>query len=95
MDHTNEQLLSQQLGAKAIGEKQIQPGLPQLCRRAGAEGIVLLKNNGVLPLAKQQVVSVFGRVQADYFCVGYGSGGDVNPPYTVSLLQGLGQLPMG
>ena len=89
MDHMNEQLLSQQLGAKAIGEKQIQPGLPQLCRRAGAEGIVLLKNNGVLPLARKQVVSVFGRVQADYFCVGYGSGGDVNPPYTVSLLQGL------
>lgn len=61
-----------------------------LCRKAGAEGVVLLKNkNGVLPLSKDRVVSVFGRVQKDWFYVGYGSGGDVNPPYKVSLLDGL------
>ena len=61
-----------------------------LCRKVGAEGIVLLKNkNGVLPLSKDRVVSVFGRVQKDWFYVGYGSGGDVNPPYKVSLLDGL------
>jgi len=89
MERKEEQLLSQKLKAQAIGEKEIQPGLPQLCRRAGAEGIVLLKNDGVLPLSKETVVSVFGRVQVDYFGVGYGSGGDVNPPYMISLLQGL------
>jgi len=89
MDRREDQLLSQQLRAKAVGEKQIQPGLPELCRRAGAEGVVLVKNNGVLPLSKEKKVSVFGRVQVDYFCVGYGSGGDVNPPYVISLLQGL------
>lgn len=50
-----------------------------LCRQIGAEGIVMLKNNGnVLPLDKSRTVSVFGRVQRDYFYVGYGSGGDVN-----------------
>ena len=61
-----------------------------LCRQIGAEGIVMLKNNGnVLPLDKSRTVSVFGRVQRDYFYVGYGSGGDVNAPYKISLMEGL------
>ncbi len=61
-----------------------------LCRQMGAEGIVMLKNNGnVLPLDKSRTVSVFGRVQRDYFYVGYGSGGDVNAPYKISLMEGL------
>lgn len=34
-------------------------------------------------------MSVFGRCQNDWFYVGYGSGGDVHPPYQVSLLEGL------
>lgn len=89
MERKEDQLLSQKLRAEAIGEKQIQPGLPELCRKAGAQGVVLLKNDGVLPLTKEKKVSVFGRVQVDYFCVGYGSGGDVNPPYVISLLDGL------
>ena len=46
-----------------------------LCRRIGAESVVMLKNNGnVLPLDRSRKVSVFGRVQNDYFYVGYGSG---------------------
>ena len=61
-----------------------------LCRQTGAEGIVMLKNKGnVLPLDKSRTVSVFGRVQRDYFYVGYGSGGDVNAPYKISLMDGL------
>lgn len=64
--------------------------LRSLCRKVGAEGIVLLKNEGnVLPLSKERVVSVFGRVQKNWFYVGYGSGGDVNAPYKISLLDGL------
>lgn len=60
------------------------------CREAAAESIVMLKNNnGVLPIGKEQVVSVFGRVQNDYFYVGYGSGGDVNAGYKISLMQAL------
>lgn len=34
-------------------------------------------------------MAVFGRVQLDWFYVGYGSGGDVNPPYKVNLMEGL------
>ena len=91
MERNEEKLLSQKTGMEAVGLKDVQPGLPQLCRRAGAEGVVLLKNNGVLPLTKEKTVAVFGRAQVDYFCVGYGSGGDVNPPYRISLLEGLRQ----
>ena len=64
--------------------------MSRLCRMTGAEGIVMLKNeNGVLPLSKDRVVSVFGRVQRDYFYVGYGSGGDIKPPYKVNLIEGM------
>ncbi len=59
-----------------------------LCRKATAEGCVLLKNDGVLPLADKQF-AVFGRCQINTFYVGYGSGGDVKPPYRVSILEGL------
>ena len=61
-----------------------------LCRRVGAEGVVMLKNEkNTLPLTAENTVSVFGRVQNDWFYVGYGSGGDVKAPYKVSLMQGL------
>ncbi|MBR3552721.1 MAG: glycoside hydrolase family 3 C-terminal domain-containing protein [Clostridia bacterium] len=61
-----------------------------LARQAGAEGIVLLRNEKeTLPLKRDAVVSVFGRVQTDFFFVGYGSGGDVNVPYKINLLDGL------
>lgn len=62
----------------------------ELCREIGAEGIVMLKNkDDVLPLTDENVISVFGRVQNDYFYVGYGSGGDVKAPYKVSLMEGI------
>lgn len=70
------------------GEKFIFPGMPEAARKAAQEGTVLLKNDGVLPL-KDEVVSVFGRCQLDYFYVGYGSGGDVKAPYEVNLIDGL------
>lgn len=59
-----------------------------LCRKATSEGCVLLKNDGVLPLADKQF-ALFGRCQINTFYVGYGSGGDVKPPYRVSILDGL------
>ena len=49
---------------------------------------MLLKNNGVLPLADKKF-ALFGRCQINTFYVGYGSGGDVKPPYNVSILEGL------
>lgn len=69
--------------------KVITEGMPELIRKAGAEGIVLLKNDGVLPLKKGSNIALFGRVQYNYFYVGYGSGGDVNRPYQVNLLDGI------
>ncbi len=59
-----------------------------LCRKTTAEGCVLLKNKGVLPLSDKQF-ALFGRCQINTFFVGYGSGGDVKPPYRVSILDGL------
>ncbi len=57
-------------------------------RQLAAEGIVMLKNDGTLPLNGKKV-AVFGRCQYDYFYCGYGSGGDVNAPYKVSLADAL------
>lgn len=75
---------------KADFKEPSTPEMSALCREAGAEGIVMLKNkDNVLPLKKENVVSVFGRVQLDYFYVGYGSGGDVNAPYKISLIEGM------
>ena len=69
-------------------EKTITPGMPQLLRSVAAQGAVLLENR-VLPFECGTKVSVFGRVQVNHFYTGYGSGGDVNMPYTVNLLDGL------
>jgi len=69
--------------------KDVTEGMPELLREAAAEGTVLLRNDGILPLKDTDVISVFGRVQNDYIYVGYGSGGDVIKPYTVNLMEGL------
>ena len=82
--------LAQELNKPVFGEKTYEPHLPALSRQAAADGAVLLKNdNGILPLKSGETVAVFGRVQQDWFYVGYGSGGDVNPPYKVNLMEGL------
>ena len=73
----------------AGGERYVTPGIGELIRQAGAESCVLLKNSGALPLNKEREVAVFGRCQLDWFYVGYGSGGDVNAPYHVNLIDGL------
>lgn len=73
----------------ADGHDMVTPEMAALARRAGAEGCVLLKNEGTLPLKAGQPVAVFGRCQLDWFYVGYGSGGDVHPPYRVNLMEGL------
>ena len=81
--------LAQSTGGKVDESKTVTKEMSDVARRTAGEGIVLLKNNGVLPFKATDVVSVFGRVQNDYFYVGYGSGGDVKPPYRVSLMEGL------
>ena len=81
--------LSQEETARAAAEKTITPGMPEILRRAAAEGAVLLKNNGVLPLENNETLALFGRVQSEWFYTGYGSGGDVNKPYAVNLIEGI------
>ena len=61
----------------------------EIARRAVAEGCVLLKNDNALPLKKDSKISVFGRIQFDYYKSGTGSGGMVNAPYVVSILDAL------
>lgn len=64
--------------------------ISRLCRKAAAQGAVLLKNDdAVLPLSQHDNVAVFGRCQTDYYRSGTGSGGAVNVPYTTNLLDGL------
>ena len=68
--------------------KKVTPGMPELLRSVAAQGAVLLENR-VLPFPEGSRVSVFGRCQIDWFCTGYGSGGDVNPNYLVSPMDAL------
>ncbi len=68
--------------------KVVTEGMPELLRTVAAQGAVLLENR-VLPFAEGTSVSLFGRVQCRHFCTGYGSGGDVNAPYQISLLEGI------
>ena len=81
--------LAQSTGGKVDESKISTAEMSAVARKTAGEGIVLLKNNGVLPFKAEDTVSVFGRVQNDYFYVGYGSGGDVKPSYRVSLMEGL------
>ena len=68
--------------------------LALLSRRASAEGCVLLKNESdVLPVSKDDVISLFGRTQIDYNKSGTGSGGLVWVEYCVNILDGLRKSP--
>lgn len=63
---------------------------PQFCRKAAAEGAVLLKNDkNILPLKEGTKVSVFGRTQFDYNKSGTGSGGLVNVLYLTNIIDEL------
>lgn len=59
-----------------------------VARRAAAEGIVLMKNEGILPLAPGSRVALFGSGAGRTIKGGTGSG-DVNERESVSIDQGL------
>lgn len=61
----------------------------EACCTMAEEGVVLLKNDGVLPIKADDEIAVFGRTQINWFCVGYGSGGDVKAPYKTSFATAL------
>lgn len=55
-----------------------------------AEGIVMLKNeNEALPLAKNEEIALFGRIQLHYYKSGTGSGGLVNVSKVTNIADGL------
>ena len=63
------------------------PKAAEVAREAAAGGMVLLKNDGILPL-KPQKVALFGVGAEDTVTCGTGSGYAFTP-YTVSVRQGL------
>ncbi len=60
----------------------------QIARQAAAEGIVLLKNDGLLPMGKGSKAALFGGAAVATVKGGTGSG-DVNERETVSIYQGF------
>lgn len=71
------------------------PEYRALIRRAGAEGAVLLKNDGLLPLAREGSVAVIGPNARVAQIMGGGSA-QLNPHYAVSPWDGLvGKLGEG
>ena len=69
----------------------------QVVRQVGADGIVLLKNNGILPLENSNLksqtskprVALFGCTSYDWISGGSGFGGTSVGHYTVSLIEGM------
>ena len=59
-----------------------------ITRQSSTEGMVLLKNAGVLPIRNLKQVALFGVNSYDFLSGGLGSGA-VNVPYVVDMVQGL------
>ena len=72
--------------SSAVSQREIDNRL--IARQAAADGMVLLKNEGVLPLKKGERVALFGGGSVKTIKGGTGSG-DVNEREVVSIYQGF------
>ncbi len=86
---SHETMSQQSTAAEASADRRLDPRLAAKARELASQGTVLLRNDGVLPLAPESRVALFGRTAKDWLAVGYGSGGDVNPPYITNLTDAL------
>ena len=69
-----------------VSEREKRNG--ELARKTAAEGIVLLKNDGVLPLKQSEPVALFGSGAEKTVKGGIGSG-DVNNRENISIYRGI------
>lgn len=86
---SHETMSQHSTAADNLADRRLDPRLAAKARELAAQGTVLLRNDGVLPLAPESRVALFGRTAKDWLAVGYGSGGDVNPPYISNLTDAL------
>lgn len=83
MPHIYSGSLSEKVSEREIAGREI-------ARKIAEEGIVLLHNNGVLPIKEKSHIALFGAGARKTVKGGSGSG-DVNERETVSVYQGLFQ----
>lgn len=72
--------------SQAVTEREVRN--QKLARKVAAEGVVLLKNDGTLPLAKGSSVALYGS-GALYTVKGGTGSGDVNERHVVSICEGM------
>ncbi len=70
-------------------ERKCVKEVAELSRKAASEGLVLLRNENILPFDRNNTLSIFGRTQIDYVKSGTGSGGLVNTGYSINVVDGF------